>query len=409
MVAAAAALRVLGSGLHSYGFTVFFLPLSQDLGLSRTATSLAFSLARAEGAIEGPVVGHLLDRFGPRPVMIAAVLLMGVGYLCLSAVDSYATFLAVYLGIISLAHSGGFMHAPMVVANTWFIRKRTRAITLNSAAFSLGGVLLAPVLNIVVQAWGWRWGAASAGLLFLLVGLPLCSVIRRSPESMGLLPDGDSPRTSDESSDKRPASPSTQEDVTLAQALRSLSFWVLVMGAGIRTFSYNAISSHFIPFMVWKGMSQQQCAFLLGSFALLGLTSVLLFGSLADRVNKPRMMALILIAAGAAMLLPIFGNSFGTLLLFTALFTTVECTYPVGWALVGDFFGRKHFAKIRGYMGLFYVWGGVSGPVVAGAIYDRWQTYEPILWILIALFVVSGIFYARLIKPWDTIRGNRSL
>jgi sugar phosphate permease len=301
------------------------------------------------------------------------------------------------------------MHAPMVVANTWFIRKRTRAITLNSAAFSLGGVLLAPVLNVVVQSWGWRWGAISAGLLFLLVGLPLCSVIRRSPESMGLLPDGDSPRTSDESGDKRPASTSTQEDVTLAQALRSLSFWVLVMGAGIRTFSYNAISSHFIPFMVWKGMSQQQCAFLLGSFALLGLTSVLLFGSLADRVNKPRMMALILISAGAAMLLPIFGNSFGTLLLFTALFTTVECTYPVGWALVGDFFGRKHFAKIRGYMGLFYVWGGVSGPVVAGAIYDRWQTYEPILWILIALFVVSGIFYGRLIRPWNTIRGNRSL
>ncbi|MCZ6450672.1 MAG: MFS transporter, partial [Deltaproteobacteria bacterium] len=57
MVAVASALRVLGSGLHSFGFTVFFLPLSKDLGLSRTATSFAFSLARAEGAIEGPIVG----------------------------------------------------------------------------------------------------------------------------------------------------------------------------------------------------------------------------------------------------------------------------------------------------------------------------------------------------------------
>src|SRR6185437_3792882 len=67
MVAAASAVRVLGAGLHSYGFTVFFLPLSRELNLSRTATSFAFSLSRAEGAIEGPIVGHLLDRYGPRP------------------------------------------------------------------------------------------------------------------------------------------------------------------------------------------------------------------------------------------------------------------------------------------------------------------------------------------------------
>ena len=60
----------------------FFLPLSQDLNINRTATSLVFSLARAEGAVEGPVVGHLLDRYGPKPIMIAAVLLMGTGYRC---------------------------------------------------------------------------------------------------------------------------------------------------------------------------------------------------------------------------------------------------------------------------------------------------------------------------------------
>ena len=114
MVAAGSALRVLGAGLHSFGFTVFFLPLSQDLNLDRTSTSLAFSLARAEGAIEGPIVGHLLNRYGPKPIMIAAVLLMGIGYLLLSQINSYTTFLIIYLGVISLAHAGGFMHAPMV-------------------------------------------------------------------------------------------------------------------------------------------------------------------------------------------------------------------------------------------------------------------------------------------------------
>ncbi len=92
MVAASAAVRVLGAGLHSYGFTVFFLPLSQELNLSRTATSFAFSLSRAEGAIEGPIVGHLLDRYGPRPIMIAGGGNDGRRLLLLSQVESYVAF-----------------------------------------------------------------------------------------------------------------------------------------------------------------------------------------------------------------------------------------------------------------------------------------------------------------------------
>ncbi len=400
MVGSASALRVLASGLHSFGFTVFFLPLSQDLNLSRTSTSLAFSLARAEGAVEGPVVGHLLDRYGPKPVMITAVLLMGFGYLLLSTVNSYTTFLIVYLGVISLAHAGGFMHAPMVLINTWFIRKRARAITLNSAAFGLGGLLIAPLLSIVVHAWGWRWGAALAGISFLLVGIPFALTIRRSPESMGMLPDGDIPvQPSDEDGAvQRPRV--TENDVTVREALRSFAFWGSVLAAGIRNASYHAISVHFIPIMVWKGLSQQQAALLLSVYAFLGMTATLSLGWYADKAHKPRLNALILFAAAGAMFLPLLGNSIWLLGLFTLCFAAVEATYSIGWAVVGDMFGRKHYAKIRGYMTFFYTWGGVLGPVIAGAIFDRWQTYEPLLWSLVGIFSLAGLFFASLSKSW---------
>ena len=400
MVAAACALRVLGAGLHSFGFTVFFLPLSQDLNLNRTSTSLAFSLARAEGAIEGPVVGHLLDRYGPKPIMLAAVLLMGVGYLLLSQVDTYATFLIVYLGVISLAHAGGFMHSPMVLINTWFIRHRARAITISSAAFGLGGVLVAPVLSIIVQAWGWRWGAAVGGILFLVIGVPLCLTIRRSPESMGLLPDGD------ESDGGLPGkgperTRQSEVDVTVAAALRSFAFWGSVLAAGIRNASYHAISVHFVPFMVWKGLSQPQAALLLSVYAFLGMALTLVIGWFADKANKPRMTAIILFAAAAAMFLPLVDSSLWSLCLFTIFFAAVETTFPLGWAVVGDLFGRKHYAKIRGYMVLFYTWGGVLGSVIAGAIFDRWQTYEPLLWSLIVVFSVAGLLFASLNRSWQ--------
>ena len=406
MVAANSALRVLGAGLHSYGFTVFFLPISQDLNLNRTSTSLVFSLARAEGAIEGPVVGHLLDRHGPKPIMLAAVLLMGVGYLLLSQVNSYATFLIVYLGVISLAHVGGFMHAPMVLINTWFIRYRARAITISSAAFGLGGVLVAPVLSVIVQAWGWRWGAAIGGLLFLVVGIPLCLTIRRSPESMGLLPDGDEPAGPEPGKDGPEQTIKSEVEVTVAEALRSFAFWGSVLAAGIRNASYHAISVHFVPLMVWKGFSQPQAALLLSVFAFLGMASTLILGWLADKANKPRMTAFILFAAAGAMFLPIVGSSLWSLCLFTIVFAAVEATFPLGWAVVGDLFGRKHYAKIRGYMTLFYTWGGVLGPVIAGAIFDRWKTYEPLLWSLVVMFIVGGLFFASLNRSWQKATGH---
>ena len=400
MVAASCALRVLGAGLHSFGFTVFFLPLSQDLNLNRTSTSLAFSLARAEGAIEGPIVGHLLDRYGPKPIMLAAVLLMGVGYLLLSQVNSYATFLVVYLGVISLAHAGGFMHAPMVLINTWFIRYRARAITISSAAFGLGGVLVAPVLSAIVQTWGWRWGAAIGGILFLVIGVPLSLTIRRSPESMDLLPDGDPPAGTVTGKDSLGQTVRSESDVTVAEALRSFAFWGSVLAAGIRNGSYHAISVHFVPLMVWKGLSQSEAALLLSVYAFLGMAATLVLGWFADKANKPLLTSFILFAAGGAMFLPIAGSSLWVLSLFTIFFAAVETTFPLGWAVVGDLFGRKHYAKIRGYMTLFYTWGGVLGPVIAGAIFDRWATYEPLLWSLVGVFFIAGVFFASLNRSW---------
>ena len=114
MVALVSALRVLGGGLHNFGFTVFFLPISQDLGLNRAETSLAFSLARAQGASEGPLVGYFIDRFEPRPMILIATLLTGIGYIALGWVQSYTAFLLAYLGLISPSFTPGLVRAPIV-------------------------------------------------------------------------------------------------------------------------------------------------------------------------------------------------------------------------------------------------------------------------------------------------------
>ena len=147
-------------------------------------------------------------------------------------------------------------------------------------------------------------------------------------------------------------------------------------------------------------MTQDEATLLLSAFAFLGIASTLLFGWVADSINKPRLVSLILFNAGISICFLIFANSIVGLAVFIFLFTMVEATYPIAWAIVGDMFGRKHFPKIRGYMSMFYVWGSVLGPVIAGAVWDRWQSYEPMLWALVGMFFISGIFYSLLGKPW---------
>src|SRR5262244_663047 len=253
MIGLVSALRIIGGGLHNYGFTVFFLPVTQELGLSRASTSLAFSLARAQGSFLSPLVGYLVDRYGPKPMMITASLLAGVGYIVFSWVDSYTTFLIVYLGVISISFTAGFVPAPTIVANTWFIRLRARAMTVVSAAVPVGGAIITPLLAIAVSRWGWRWGAFMSGTLFLVVGLPLCFGVRRSPESMGMQPDGEALLDLKKLDGRatRQADPHDEPKITTRQAMRTRIFWMLVVSMMARSAAFTTVTTHFIPMMVW--------------------------------------------------------------------------------------------------------------------------------------------------------------
>jgi sugar phosphate permease len=403
MVAVGSALRVLGGGLYFYGFSVFFLPLSQDLGLSRAATSLVFSLARAQGAFEGPVAGYIMDRFGPRPLILMAIVMNGVGHMLLSNVHSYVALVVIYMGVVSLSFQAGFMDAPMVIANTWFIRKRTMAMSLISASVNVGGFLLTPLLASAVYYWGWRRAAFANGIVFLLAGLPLALLVRRSPESMGLQPDGDAPAAIMTGRQGQNQSASKETNFTLREALRTSPFWFLTLGTALRVVTLTAVTVHYVPILVWKGLSLTEAGFLLGVQAFMGVPISLLFGWLADRVNKPKLMAVCMFFAMLSMVILIFARDEWQILLFMPLFSLVESTFPVNWSTVGEFFGRANFAKIRGSMIFIQAWGAVVGPVIAGAIYDRTESYDYLLWGLVGVLFFVGCFYAMVVKPAQTL------
>ena len=399
MIAVGSALRILGGGLYFYGFSVFFLPLSRDLGLNRAATSLVFSLARAQGAFEGPIAGYFMDRHGPRPLMIMAIMMAGIGNMLLAGVNSYATLLIVYLGVVSLAFHAGFMDAPMLIANTWFIRKRTMAMAIISGSIGIGGFIFTPLLSIAVHAFGWRQAAFACGIGFIVFGLPLALLVRRSPESMGLLPDGEPVLAVPQSDHTSEVAPKEEVNFTLAQALHTSPFWFLTMATGIRVIILSAVNVHYVPILVWKGLDEQRAAFFLAAQALMAVPSHVLFGWIGDRVNKPRLMAGCMLLATLSLILLVKENGEWAILLFIALFSVVESTFPVNWSAVGEYFGRTNFAKIRGSMSFVSTWGSVFGPVIAGAIYDHTRSYDILLWSCVGLLLITSVLYAMVKKP----------
>ena len=400
MIAVGSVLRILGGGLYFYGFSVFFLPLSQDLGLSRAATSLVFSLARAQGAFEAPIAGYFMDRYGPRPLMLFAIMMTGIGHMILSGVNSYFTLVMVYMGLVSLSFHAGFMDAPMLIANTWFMRKRTLAMAIISGSIGIGGFVFTPLLSAAVHSLGWRNAAFGCGLTFLILGLPLALLVRRSPESMGLVPDGE------QTSVERDAAGSgvsmqvkPEEDFTLTQALRTSAFWFLTSATAIRVIVLSAVNVHYVALMVWKGMTPERAAFFLAAQAFMSLPSHLLFGWVGDRFPKPKVMATCMLLATFAMLILAYVHTEWAMLIFIALFSVVESTFPVSWSTVGEYFGRRHFAKIRGSMSFVSTWGSVTGPVVTGAIYDYSQSYEVMIWAAAILLLIASSLYAMVTRP----------
>src|SRR5512145_2344739 len=142
--------------------------------------------------------------------------------------------------------------------------------------------------------------------------------------------------------------------------------------------------------MVWRGVSEQRAAAMLAAMALMSLPSHLLIGWIADHVSKPRLMSLCMIIGAGSIFFLAYGEGEWALWVFTLLFTVIESIFPVGWATVGDFFGRKSFATIRGTMSFFYLWGPALGPVIAGAVYDSYESYGPLMPVYLVTFLVAA-------------------
>ncbi|MBI2906324.1 MAG: MFS transporter [Chloroflexi bacterium] len=400
IVAAGFGAMVVHGGGYTYGLKVFFLPLIEEFGWGRAALSGAFSLAQLESGILGPIEGVLIDRLGPRKVMLLGMFLFGLGFILISRIDSLLGFYLVFIFLLSIGDSFATTAAVSTAVANWFFRQRSRAMGLVMAGIGVGGVSV-PFFAWLVAQQGWRFTAVVIGLGIWALGMPLASVMRHKPEQYGYLPDGEKGAERREERNgaggrgafiihhlssiigrKRPAA---ELDLTAREALRTRSFWLLSIAFAIRLAVTVGVTLHLIPYLSGLGASPEGAALAL---SMLGLTSVLGrvgFGVLGDLFPIRYVVAssLALIGMGAFILagLQELWQVIPFLLVFAPAYGGQVSLMP---ALRGEYFGRRAFATIQGFMGLVLAVGTVTGPVFAGYLYDVLGSYRQ-------AFVVFGV------------------
>lgn len=385
--------------------SIFLKPLTADLGISRGVFSLLRSGEGIISACIAPLVGTLVDRYGGRWLMVIGTTIVAIGYFLLTHVESFAQFAAIRLTLVSLGDSMmGYMVVNVIIAQ-WFARQRSRAL-----AFSSMGVGFAKVCMPVLAAWliltlGWRqtwlvFGFMTLGLLLV----PALLVIRRSPESMGLLPDGgtETLAAADTSSkqDLGAVEIGAQDALwTRGEAIRTSAFWLLVITFGISSMGVTGLNLHVYSYVTDVGYSPVIAATVMSIIASMQLASPLVWGVLADKIGARYAATLRFVIQAIGLAIAILtGNMVCLYLGFFLYGIGLGGNMVLPDTLWAGYFGRRSLGRIRGMGLLVSQVLAAMGPPFFGFLFDITGGYGLSFAIFGAVLMTSALL-SLMLKP----------
>ena len=394
IVAASAGIQMLSASLLGYAFGQYVVLLSREFGWSKTAISAASSLREAESGVLGPVQGYLLSRFGPRRICQVGIVIFALGFFLFSLVQTLPQFYGAFLVMAVGASLSGYLTLTYAAVE-WFERKRSTAISLTAGGMAIGGVVVR-ITVMSLETFGWRETAVFSGIIMLLVGLPLAQVIRFHPSDMGLHPDGIDPAT------EAPLAPgevrrstATTYEFSLREAVRTRAFWFIGLGHASSLFIVSAINVHLISHLTESlGYTLGYASTIVLPLPMLFMAGTLLGGPLGDRYDKRWLVVICMFMHATGILVLAYALNVEMVLAFQVL-------HGLAWGFRGpqmaairaDYFGRKSFATILGVSNLIIIIGTISGPVIAGYMYDRTGNYQIGFVILAAIAAAGSIFF----------------
>ena len=372
------------------GVGTFLVALERTFGWNRTTLSGAFALSRVEGALLGPLEGFLVDRLGTRRMVIIGYLVMGIGFIFYSQIQTVWHFYVAYL-TISLGSGVGGWIAFVTLINNWFSRRRALAMSIAVSGIQLGGFLV-PMMAWGIENHGFRMTSLGIGVVLILVAVPASSFIRNLPEDVDAVPDGaPTPRASAASTATAQSESAGTLEMTPRQALKTAAFWVIAVARLTSVVSIVTLSVHLVPKLTDSGISLITANFVVTLYTFVAFLSGFVAGYLADRTSKIIVLFVCMFMQALAMGILTVTDSLPMAVVFAVLWGAgFGGRVPLLTAIVGDFFGRKNFGSILGINMVPSNIAMIFAPLFAGFMFDLRQSY----FIPFATFTVMGFIGA---------------
>ena len=375
-------------------FGLFLIPISTEFHWSRAAVSFVLFIIAVAGAVSYPIVGRLIDRYGARPVILTGNVLFAASVASVSLVEaSRFQFYLVYALIgISAAIPSSVMFTKVIAG--WFDARRGLFLGIAGGLGNGVGAALSPLFVFaLLNSYGWRAGFQGLGAAIILVGFPVLYLLLRDPPR-------DTSRSATEHLEKTAG-------LTLAEALKTPTFWIILAAIALGAGCMTAIFAHVVPMLLDRGIPARQATTVLAVFSLVTAGWQIGMGYMLDRIPRPWIAAPFYLLALTGLVLLESTSSYPLLLLSAVLMGLgLGTEYGILPYFLSRYFGTRHYGAISGSMyGVIVLTQGLT-PFLMDLVFDITGTYDPAI-IAICIGLAAGAVLITRLLPFHAVLAAR--
>jgi len=384
--------------MFTYG--IFFKEFQAEFGWSRAAISGASSLAFLVMGVAGIFAGRINDKIGPRVLMVISGISFGLGYLLMSNLQAPWQLYLFYGLLIGVGLSTHDIITLSTVVR-WFVRRRGMMSGIVKVGTGSGQLLVPLIATAFIATFGWRQSYVIMGAIVLVMLVAAALVLRRDPQSMGLLPDG---RRDEPCGD---GIGFMERGVSLKRAIRTMQFWTICAAEFIIFFCILTIVVHIVPHATDMGLPPATAAGVLSMIGGASMFARFLMGTANDRIGGKRSLVICFIMLLCGLVLLQVAREAWMLFLFAAVYGfALGGFFTVMSPTVAEFFGIGSHGELFGIAVFIGTLGGSIGPLLAGRIFDVTGSYQAVFLVLTGLAVL-GLVLITMLRPLGGTRAGR--
>lgn len=385
IVAVMAATGAVSMGMGSLNFGLFIKPMGDELGIGRAAFGWAQTARQGASSATSPLIGWLLDRYGSRLMLPVAALATGCALVGLAYITSawHLVVLFVVMGLVGMSGPGALVTTVPVLK--WFVRNRGKAVAFVGLGIPVGALLFIPLTQVLIDEIGWRGAWIVLAIIGICVIVPLAAIfVRRQPEDVGLVPDGDLP--DDPGDGSEPMRVVDEVSWTVREAVRTSTLWRLVIVFSMVQLATGTVALHRIAAFMDRGMDPTLISFATAFDAVAAGGSTFMFGMLVRWIPARFLGAVGFSMLAGASVLTIYATNLPIMFTSMAIFGVgIGGMMFLNNFIWADYFGRGSVGGIRGLANpINLVVGGIGAPA-AGYVRDWTGSYDPAWWVGVGL------------------------